>query len=117
MAGAASFAEAFDAVNVHARWPGRQGKGSRFPRPGRRRLARVAAMCTGRVVLLAGKRVAGAMGARAGYLEWFDMGGARAAVLPHPSGVNRWWNSAENRARATEFVRECLRTTSTTGTA
>lgn len=28
------------------------------------------------------------------------------AVLPHPSGVVRWWNDAENVAAARDFLRE-----------
>lgn len=30
----------------------------------------------------------------------------RAAVVPHPSGVNRWWNDPANRDRAREFFAE-----------
>ena len=26
-------------------------------------------------------------------------------VVPHPSGLNRWWNSRENRANASDFLR------------
>ena len=32
----------------------------------------------------------------------------RIGYLPHPSGLDRWYNSEENRARAARFVREAL---------
>jgi uracil-DNA glycosylase len=31
-----------------------------------------------------------------------------AVVVPHPSGVNRWWNCPENEARAKEFLTSLL---------
>ena len=45
------------------------------------------------------------------YLKWYRVmnrwgGTIRAAVVPHPSGVNRWWNDANNRRRARKFFRE-----------
>lgn len=31
-----------------------------------------------------------------------------AAIIPHPSGVNRWWNVPENRRDARQFFRDVL---------
>jgi hypothetical protein len=56
-------------------------------------------------VLLAGHRVAAAFGVREGYLREFVLQGVPAAVVPHPSGVNRWWNDPANVARASAFLR------------
>jgi uracil-DNA glycosylase family 4 len=36
--------------------------------------------------------------------ERFEYGGAAAIPLPHPSGVSRWMNMAENRARVEQAV-------------
>lgn len=32
----------------------------------------------------------------------------RLAIIPHPSGLNRWWNTPENAAAAGAFVRACV---------
>jgi hypothetical protein len=98
-----------EAVNLIPSWPGRSsGGGSRFPaREARRRASSILfASFRGRIVLLAGRRVAAAFGqGRRPFLEWFALRGGRAAVLPHPSGLNRWWNSPENRRRAGALLR------------
>lgn len=77
----------------------------------------------GRRVILLGPNVAECFGVSRGayeYLEWSDppssrsgVAGFRAgrmglpfswAVLPHPSGRNRWYNEQENREAATQFL-------------
>lgn len=71
-------------------------------------------------MLLAGSRVASAFKLRHWQLfEWSDMWtrstlllnkGApwlheiKYAVIPHPSGVNRWWNEPDNVERARKFL-------------
>jgi len=62
----------------------------------------------GRWVLLIGQGVARAFGVQAGLLEWVEREGAWLAVVPHPSGVNRWWNELRNVERAAAFLRGCL---------
>lgn len=62
----------------------------------------------GRLVVLAGKNVARAFGVRAEYHEWLVSPGCRAVVVPHPSGVNRWWNSADNREASRVFWTDLL---------
>lgn len=61
--------------------------------------------------LLAGRRVAAAFGARGGMSELLgnrlSMFGIRATVIPHPSGLNRFWN---NRYEV-ESLRESLSVT------
>jgi uracil-DNA glycosylase len=62
----------------------------------------------GAVVLL-GRQVATAYGyERLAPLIWHRRAGRRVAVLPHPSGRNRWWNDARNSARAALFLRRTL---------
>lgn len=43
-------------------------------------------------------------------LRWYESReGIRVALLPHPSGRNRWYNSASNRRAAEVFLRRCRR--------
>jgi uracil-DNA glycosylase len=61
---------------------------------------------TGKVVLL-GQHVAKAFGlGRAPYFAPRRVGAADMMVLPHPSGVNKWWAKPENRKRARRFIAE-----------
>lgn len=65
------------------------------------------------VLLLAGRRVASCFPEAP--RDYFELGtilldpnrglDVEVAVVPHPSGVNRWWNEAGNRATAADFVR------------
>lgn len=60
----------------------------------------------GRRVVMLGGAVAEAFRLRAHpILQWRD---GWFAVLPHPSGRNRWYNEASNRAAAVAFLRETL---------
>jgi uracil-DNA glycosylase len=98
-------------LNVLRRYPGPQGdKGDAFPAGRARRAARrLTGRLRGRTVLLAGKRVAGAFGVRTEYLEWDEHeAGFNVVVIPHPSGVNRWWNDSANREKFTKFAVELL---------
>lgn len=110
LAGVAELSDAFDAVNILDEWPGPQGKGSAFPDALAARAAmRLRGLLEGRLVIVAGRRAARALGLRAGYLEPVDAGWCAAAVLPHPSGVNRWWNDPANRRRASAFLAAAAR--------
>jgi hypothetical protein len=95
----------FELANLLDAWPGPAGKGSAFPLAEARAAADLLDL-GGRRVILCGWRVAAALDFRApAYLRWRDHRGARMAVLPHPSGVNRWWNDPGNRRRARRFLR------------
>ena len=101
-----------ECLNLLRRYPGSAGeKGDLFPRAGARRAARrLLGRLTGRWVLLAGKNVAGAFGMGTEYLTWeTHPGGFRAAVIPHPSGVNHWWNDERNRRTFRRWARQALR--------
>lgn len=44
-------------------------------------------------------------------LHWSYVGGfrrIRVMTIPHPSGLNRFWNDVDNRVRASEALREAL---------
>ena len=104
--------------------PRRSGKGRNFPlsRAKRQveRIFRDRWAPNQRIVML-GRRVASAFDwvqwdrrigliqhSEVRYLKWYRVMNKwgrviRAAVVPHPSGVNRWWNDANNRRRARTF--------------
>lgn len=68
----------------------------------------------GRRVVLLGANVSRAFGVSFRklsevVLSWHPVGeGLAAAVVPHPSGLNRWWNDPDNRVRARLFLRPVL---------
>lgn len=100
-------------TNLLREWPGPQGKGSAFPldlaRPAAERLWR--RHPKRRPFVLVGTRVAAAFGlarSRYEYLEWLDLRGREVAVIPHPSGINLWWNEPEHVQQAADFFRALL---------
>lgn len=102
------FRRRFALANVLSRWPGSSGAKGTAWRLVRARLeaARLAGrFVPGRTVVLLGKRTALAFGVRAGYFEQTPVGRATAVVVPHPSGINRWYNVAENVEKMRAFMR------------
>lgn len=101
---------AFRATNLLERPPARQGKGHAFPwREAAPAAERVLARTRGPLIV-AGKRAARAFGlSDPQYLRWTRVGGRRVAVIPHPSGINRWWNDPANRGAAEAFLRGAAR--------
>eukprot|EP01060_Flectonema_neradi_P013346 TRINITY_DN20104_c0_g1_i1.p1 TRINITY_DN20104_c0_g1~~TRINITY_DN20104_c0_g1_i1.p1 ORF type:complete len:196 (+),score=26.02 TRINITY_DN20104_c0_g1_i1:89-676(+) len=99
----------FDRVNLLSEFPGRQphGGGDHFPaKPAREAAARIA--LAGRpVVFLLGRGVAKAFGLSLGLLQRKR----NIIVLPHPSGVNHFWNEASATALVAIAVRKTLRAT------
>lgn len=101
-----------DLVNLLPSWPGRNGaKGDAFPvEPARAAAEMLLAVSPHPVVVLCGRRVAGAFGlGKADWLSWTVKGGRFLGLLPHPSGVVLWWNDPENRAAAAAFMAEARR--------
>jgi hypothetical protein len=99
----------FHRLNLNARWIGRNGKGDQFDFEEGAKRARDFLLrgYAGRVVLL-GKSVARCFGLRVNFLEPVEMAGKRFIVLPHPSGINLWWNSKTNVSRARRALRRFL---------
>lgn len=104
-----AFYRTFARTNVLPTWPGAAAKkGARFPAKGARINARAIAQrefWSGRTIILLGKRVARAFLCRPEYFVGQATGGAMLYVVPHPSGVNAWYNAAENRDRTSRFMR------------
>lgn len=64
------------------------------------------------VVLLLGKRVAAAFGlSHADYFLQLSLNGPDIRVIPHPSGINRWWNDPKNMRSAEVFMENIVRRT------
>lgn len=95
--------KAFECRNVLAGYPGPCGCGADFPLAEARQEA--AGIVLDGVALLCGKRVAAAFGVQPIYFLRQQVGTAEVYVIPHPSGVNRWYNSLSNRRRAARFLR------------
>lgn len=99
------FSSRFDAFNILPLWPGKSGKGDRFPLKPARSIARRVLFRSSTVLLF------GRAGEAFGFDKWFvwsmlhgsDIGEVPAVALPHPSGVNRWWNDSENKIKAQQF--------------
>lgn len=92
------FVERTTHVNLLQAYPGAGRKGSHFPtargREAAEKLMSGDEMDGFGMVLLAGHRVSRSFGIRE--LVYFETmmvsGGVEFVVVPHPSGVNRWWN-------------------------
>ncbi len=98
----------FDPRNLLDAWPGpSRGKGDAFPpAEARRAAARLLRREPHPRIVLAGRGIARAFGlGEAPWLREADLGGRRALVVPHPSGVVAWWNDPANRAEAARALR------------
>lgn len=100
---------AVDAANLLGEWPGKQGKGDAFPMAAARAAAGVLDVSGRPLVVAVGKRVAAAMGLRRPeYFAPAAWRGVPLVVVPHPSGVNRWWNDPVNVGKMHAFMRSLL---------
>lgn len=101
------YIQAFDRINLLQTFPGKHKRDDKFPL----RLAKVAAaalrpLLHDRVVVLVGRNVASAFELELPFHDWADPGLGfcqKVAVIPHPSGRNKWYNLPENRAIAANF--------------
>lgn len=117
------YLKTFDRVNLLYHFPGKYPgtNEDRWPRE-RSRLAAdtMRQLLPGRSVILVGRNVAHAFGHKADFMVWEHHearrrdftkrcdGLCRMAVIPHPSGRNRLYNSAENRQAIKNFFAEFL---------
>jgi hypothetical protein len=100
----ADFLAAFETANLIDIYPGRQGKGDLFPADLARAAAKGTDLAAHDRVLFVGAGVARAFGFAGPVLRWQRFRGTMAAAMPHPSGINRWWNDAANVRRAARFM-------------
>jgi len=99
----------FERINLLRDWPGKQGKGDAFFLDEAKKVAdRI--QLKGRMVVLLGKNVAKAFGvSQLPWMTWAELRDGRVAVLPHPSGLNLWYNVLENSKRAQKFMKYVLK--------
>lgn len=97
----------FRMVNVLDYWPGRSGKGDAFPRDKiSDKLRKMVAAYS--ETIFVGREVAARFNFNAPeYLKWYPRprGKRAAAILPHPSKVNHWYNDLQNLEDAQMFLR------------
>lgn len=97
------------AINLVDQWPGRKanGHGDAFPPLTDKDVW--FRLDASRRVILVGRAVAhrllGGKGSVMPYLRWE----AGVAILPHPSGLNYWWNDPSHVRAAKRFLRAALR--------
>lgn len=104
---AAVFAARFLRANLNDRWNGKSGKGDSFDREeGKERAAALASDAFIASYVLLGAEVARAFGFRFSPLAAHERDGKRFLLLPHPSGIVRWWNDKENVEKASLALRE-----------
>lgn len=107
----------FDRANVLDEYlgPHPNGGGDWFPMPVARAAANKmrAAISAYPYVVFIGAATAEAFGHKAPFFRW-DYGSSGAAdtpsvaIVPHPSGVNRWWNEPANPLAAAYFLQELV---------
>lgn len=99
----------FERTNLLGHYPGKkQGGEDRFPIAEARVAARaLRPLFAGRQVILLGRNVADAFHGYGGvpFLHWHK----HVAVIPHPSGRNRWWNDPTNQERVRDFLSTWVR--------
>ncbi len=106
-----AYLSSFQRVNLLREWPGKDSKGDAFDL----KLAKKTAEAYfqrfhNRKIILLGGNVSRAFGLPGDFplLAFRDVRGSRIAVVPHPSGVNLWWNDPANAKAAGKFMRSVL---------
>lgn len=99
----------FDFFNVYHKYTGKNGKGDAFPKylPKARRYELAKMMLKHSYSIILGKTAASPL---LGTIDYFHVlqhpTYGRVVVIPHPSGVNRWWNDKANVRKASVFMRK-----------
>ena len=108
----------FALFNLLPRWPGRQGdKGDAFPmREARQKASEMRTVRRYARVVFVGRKVAEAFRFKGEFCEWGPWENSWAMVMPHPSGVNLWYNDKRNVLRMRRILRRVLREFSPTAT-
>ena len=94
-------------ANLNARWNGKNGKGDAFnAEEGKAAAERLLSNKDGNFVLL-GRAVARCFGlGDADFCSVAKVGPRQFLILPHPSGINAWWNNPANERKASRALRK-----------
>lgn len=92
------------AMNLFPSYPGSNGRGDKFPQREARDLAARISL-SGYVAVLVGRSVARAFQFSHPHLTWAAFRGGMVASIPHPSGINSWYNDEHNMEQVREFFR------------
>ncbi len=114
-----TYRTSFEFANLVDRWHGKMGKGDVFDldeAKWKKNLMLNFGELEDRDVIFWGKSVAAVFGLHGPeycFLRWYGIYSERActvrcAILPHPSGINDWWNKTQNRANARAFLLNLL---------
>lgn len=101
--GITDFVPSFARINLNSEWiakVGGDGKGDVFDLAEGRITAGVLLRGSWTRYVLLGQKVAGCFDANGVVLDTIRHGVKSFFLLPHPSGINRWWNDPENVRRA-----------------
>jgi uracil-DNA glycosylase len=103
----AAFYERTVRVNLNAEWTGKRGKGDAFDADeGHMNALRIAFSPKTKMIVCLGRAVGKCFGfTNEKFLSVGYMGGKFFLLFPHPSGINRWFNSAANRRRAARALK------------
>lgn len=105
-------------ANLLSRYAGGSGSGDAFPMVvAKANAMKITTLLDGRVVVFLGRQVAEAFGCRRPWFDWeegsFLVGDRTArfryAIMPHPSGRNRFWNDPQHIQEAREFMSELMK--------
>src|SRR5258708_4171208 len=102
------FLTTFDRVNLLQEQPQDNGNGTDFNIKAAGRRARELELSLEQLplVMLLGKRVAAAFRmTRVEYFQAAFIGTVPTFVVPHPSGINRWYNDLDNELQMIRFMR------------
>ena len=101
-----AYLEKFDRVNLHYDTPLKRDRVTR--RAGEASATKILRHSLGRSIILLGCEVRDAFDVsevRSG--EWLYIGEeTRLSWIPHPSGLNRWYNETDNTRRVEKFLRD-----------
>lgn len=117
------YLNSYDRCNLLPFYPGKSGRGDRFPmREARLCASAVSPFLSGRVVIFVGRSVATAFGYDKRVIDFFTWRERTRrgspftfGLIPHPSGLNRVFNSTESRVRAKRFHAEAMQKISSGG--
>ena len=102
------YLEKFDRVNLHYDTPVKRDRLTR--EVGSVSADAMMRRNKGRRIVLLGDEVRVAFGyAKDSIAEWVVLDdGTRVSYIPHPSGLNRWYNETDNTRRVEKFLRELI---------